>query len=537
MHNHRKMSLFSIVMMALSALIGSGWLFGSWEASKLAGPAAILSWALGGLIIGAIAYNYVEIGTMFPESGGMSKYAQYSHGSLLGFIAGWANWVSLVTIIPIEAVATVQYMSTWPWEWANWTRQFVAHGQVTTSGLMVVFVIIIIFTLINYGSITLMTHFTSLISLFKIGLPILTIIILTCSSFHPGNYGSNLQEFFPYGTAPVLAATSVAGIIFSFNAFQTVINMGSEIKKPERYIGLGITISLLIAGIIYLLLQSAFITSIPPKSLANGWQHITFDSPFADLAILLGINWLAILLYIDAFVSPFGTGVSFVASAARALAAMEDNGHLPHFLGKMNSKYRIPRIAMVVNAILSMVMVALFRSWSLLATVLSAATLIAYLTGPVTAVALRKIGPQLFRPIKLKHLSVVAPLSFVLASLAIYWSMWPTTIEVIGIILLGLPIYLFYEQKNHFQQFRLHWQASLWMIVYLIVISLLSYGGSHEFGGQNWLHYPWDQLVIVVISLGFYYWGSHSGVITADFEHAKKLNQKAKVLAQKDNAE
>ena len=33
----------------------------------------------------------------------------------------------------------------------------------------------------------------------------------------------------------------------------------------------------------------------------------------SNMAILLGINWLAILLYIEAVVSPFGTGVSFVA--------------------------------------------------------------------------------------------------------------------------------------------------------------------------------------------------------------------------------
>lgn len=49
---------------------------------------------------------------------------------------------------------------------------------------------------------------------------------------------------------------------------------------------------------------------------------INYTSPFADIAILLGMNWLAILLYMDAFVSPFGTGVAFVATASRALAAM-----------------------------------------------------------------------------------------------------------------------------------------------------------------------------------------------------------------------
>jgi amino acid transporter len=61
----------------------------------LAGPAAIISWIIGFVVIGSIAYNYIEIGTMFPQSGGMSNYAQYTHGSLLGFIAAWANWVSL----------------------------------------------------------------------------------------------------------------------------------------------------------------------------------------------------------------------------------------------------------------------------------------------------------------------------------------------------------------------------------------------------------------------------------------------------------
>ncbi|GAF35564.1 amino acid transporter [Lentilactobacillus farraginis DSM 18382 = JCM 14108] len=97
-----KIGLFQLVMLTLGSLIGSGWLFGSWEASRIAGPAAIISWVIGGAVIAAIAYDYVELGAMFPEAGGMSKYAQYSHGPLLGFISSWANWISLITLIPIE---------------------------------------------------------------------------------------------------------------------------------------------------------------------------------------------------------------------------------------------------------------------------------------------------------------------------------------------------------------------------------------------------------------------------------------------------
>ena len=63
---------------------------------------------------------------------------------------------------------------------------------------------------------------------------------------------------------------------------------------------------------------------MPEGMLAkHGWNGIQFNSPFADMAILLNLNWLAILLYIEAVVSPFGTGVSFVAVTGRVLRAME----------------------------------------------------------------------------------------------------------------------------------------------------------------------------------------------------------------------
>ncbi|WP_311406820.1 APC family permease [Liquorilactobacillus uvarum] len=522
-----KISLFNLVMLGLGSLIGSGWLFGSWEAAKVAGPAAILSWIVGAAVIGIIAYNYIELGTMLPESGGMSKYAQYTHGSLLGFIASWANWISLVTIIPIEAVAAVQYMGTWPWKWAHFTSQFVEHGTITSTGLLMVFAFIIIFTLFNYWSVSLLTRFTSLISVFKVGIPLLTIIMLGLSSFYPGNFGTSLSSFMPYGSAAIFKATTVSGIIFSFNAFQTVINLGSEIQKPRKNIKRGIILSLLISSIIYILLQATFITSISPHMIAeHGWSGINFESPFADLAILLGIHWLSVLLYMDAFVSPFGTGVSFVASTGRALAAMVDNKHLPKILGKVNQKFGIPRIAIVTNSIISMLMVSVFRSWGTLASVVSTATLIAYLTGPVTVISFRKMAPNFTRPVRNSRLRFMAPFAFTLSSLAIYWAMWPTTFEVILIILLGLPLYLYYELKNDWTRTKKQFFSSLWMIFYLVFLTIISYVGSKEFNGLGLIKYPYDFIVIIFVSLGFYYWGTESRLFTKYFKQAQRVNDK-----------
>lgn len=525
-----KISLFSGVMLALSSLIGSGWLFGSGAAARVAGPAAVISWIIGAVIMIMIAFNYVELGTMFPESGGMSRFAQYSHGPLLGFIAAWANWVSLVTLLPIEAVACVQYMSTWPWSWANWTRQFMHNGAITTQGLLVVFLIMIIFTLINFWSVKLLTHFTSLVAVFKLVIPSLTILTLIITGFHASNFGHNTATFMPYGTRGIFEAVAVSGIILSYDAFQTVINMAGEMVNPQKNIFKGVWISLTITAAIYILLQVAFVGAVSPTTLAKvGWHGINYASPFADLAILLGLNWLSLLLYMDAFVSPFGTGVTFVATASRTLAAMTRNGNLPSWLGRLNRRYMIPRFAMIADLLLAMVLVYFFRDWSKLATVVSISTFVAYATGPITAVALRKLRPDFKRPFKSKHLAWVAPTSFVMTGLVIYWAMWPTTVEVIGIVLLGLPLYFYYDLKYNHVPMKRQLKGAAWLLVYLVVISAISYLGSAGFGGQDVLKYPYDFLVIIVISLGFYFWAVASRVEGPDLEVAEEVNRDVKV--------
>ncbi len=83
---HKKMGTFALTMTGLGSMIGSGWLFGAWRAAEIAGPAAIFSWIIGMVVILFIALSYAELGAMFPETGGMVKYPQYSQDSFVGFL-------------------------------------------------------------------------------------------------------------------------------------------------------------------------------------------------------------------------------------------------------------------------------------------------------------------------------------------------------------------------------------------------------------------------------------------------------------------
>ncbi len=118
--------------------------------------------------------------------------------------------------------------------------------------------------------------------------------------------------------------------------------------------------SIALATIVYMLLQVAYIGAVPPELLAKaGWHGIDFRSPFAQLAILVNLHWLAMLLYIDAFISPSGTGMTYTATSARMIYGMERNGTLPKILGRMHPKWGVPRPAMWFNLAVSFVFLLL----------------------------------------------------------------------------------------------------------------------------------------------------------------------------------
>src|ERR1700721_4471278 len=104
----RGLGAIALMFTGLGSIIGSGWLFGAWRAAQLAGPGAVYAWIIGAVVILFVAFTYAELGAMFPESGGAARYGHYSHGTLVGFVAGWAAWISVVFRILAEPHGWVQ---------------------------------------------------------------------------------------------------------------------------------------------------------------------------------------------------------------------------------------------------------------------------------------------------------------------------------------------------------------------------------------------------------------------------------------------
>ncbi|MCP9206165.1 APC family permease [Streptomyces sp. NEAU-Y11] len=508
-HTHYKRSLGTVALTAvgLGSIIGSGWLFGAERAAALAGPAAILAWVIGAVVALTIALTYSELGSMFPKAGGMVRYGQYSHGSLAGYLAAWANWIAIVSVIPGEATASVQYMSSWDFGWA---KELYDGKELTGTGVALASVLLVFYFFLNWFAITLFAKTNTAITVFKLVVPALTAGALLLSHFDTGNVTDN-GGFTPNGWSSVFTAVAVSGIVWAYNGFQSPLNMAGEARNPGKSLPKAVISSILIALVIYVALQIAFLTAVPAADLADGgWSSLSYNSPLADLSLAWGLNWLALLLYADAFVSPSGTGMIYAATTSRMIQGVQENGHLPGIFGKVDPKTGIPRPALLLNLGIAFAFLAVFRGWGSLAEIVSVATVISYITGPVAVMSLRRLSPDLPRPVKLRAMPIIAPVAMVFGSLVLYWARWPLTGKVIFIMAIGLPVWAWYELRKPWAELRPHLAAGAWMVAYLLVMAGVSWAGGEEFGGRGYLPEGWDILVVAAIGLAFYFWGVRS---------------------------
>src|SRR6185437_16308913 len=229
-----------------------------------------------------------------------------------------------------------------------------------------------------------------------------------------------------------LTAVAISGIVFSYNGFQSPVNLAGEARNPGRSVPFGVLGSIALATVVYLLLQIGFLGAVDPALIAeHGWAALNYSSPFAQLALAVNLNWLALLLYADAFISPSGTGITYTATTARMIYGMERNGTLPAAFGQLHRRWGIPRNAMWFNLVVAYLFLFRFRGWGTLAAVISVATIISYLTGPVSAMTLRRTAATMHRPFRVPALRVISALAFIFSTELLYWAKWPLTGEII----------------------------------------------------------------------------------------------------------
>jgi amino acid transporter len=536
----RGIGFLGLLWASEASIIGSGWLFGALGAATIAGPSALISWAVASVIVIILALIHAELGGLFPVTGGTSRFPHYAFGSFAGATFGWASYLQAASVAPIEVLAAVQYAGSY-----SWGKHFLnSSNELHNVGLVIAIVLMFFFVALNLVGIAWLSRINVVLTSWKVLIPVITVLVLLVFKFHSGNF-SHGGGFFVKGAAikDVLIAIPSGGIVFSLLGFEQAVQLAGEAKNPAKDLPRAVIASILIGATLYILIQLAFIAALSPHLLleAHTWTnldptkqnaalHALNTAPFYSVAKVAGLTWLAVLLRADAIISPGGTGLVYETSTSRIGFGLAKNGFVPSSFEQVSRRTKVPVVAIVVSAIIGLLFLLPFPSWTKLVGVVTDASVLMYAGAPLALGALRLQKPNLPRPYAIPAAAIMAPLGFVLASLIVYWAGWQdlTTVIVamfVGYALIGLN-YLF---KLNAKAPAMDWKAAQWIFAYFLGMLLISYFGTFgghaqdptdsgiiggvgiflhvlDHGGNNDLGLAGGILATMAFSLGIYFW-------------------------------
>ncbi len=506
----REIGLVGATWASETSIIGSGWLFGAFGAATAAGTSALLGWVIGGVVVMILALVHAELGGMYPIAGGTARFPHLAFGGGAGMSFGFFSWLQAITVAPIECFAVMEYGSY------AWHGLFdPSTGNVTGVGFVMTIILMAIFTAVNFLAVKLFSRVNSAITWWKVAIPVLAIIILAFK-FHGNNL--NVGGFMPFGAKAFFSAIPSAGIVFAYLGFEQADQLAGEIKDPQRNLPRAIILAVSIGIAIYVLLQLVFIGAIPHSLIAGpkGWAGIPSTNeiaigPFAGLASAAGLAWLAIVLRIDAVISPAGTGMIYQTSTSRIGYGLARNRYFPQAF-QWTDRNGVPWLSLIIAFIFGLFFLLPFPSWHSLVGLVTGASVLMYAGAPLSLGAFRGQVPDANRPYRMPGAVWISPLAFIFANMLIYWSgftvIWKLGVcIVIGYVLIGICM-LFDPQRPH-----IDWKSGQWLPVYLIGMGIISWQG--QFSGEsstaaplNTGHIPfwWDMLIVAVFSLVIYYW-------------------------------
>jgi amino acid transporter len=500
----RNVGFSGLMFISLGSVIGSGWLLGAvYAAQSAGGGASILAWILGGAIMALLALVHSELGAAYPVAGGTARYPRIAFGGITGFTAGWVAWLQSVTLAPIEVEASLGYLNGR----VPGPSMVADNGALTGFGLIIAAVLMALFTLINILGVRWLSESNRITVIWKTAIPLITIVVLIIVTFHGSNFTAK-GGFAPFGAHGIFAALPL-GVAFALQGFEQASQIGGEARNPQRDLPRAILGAMIIGTVVYIGLEVAFVGSLNPADLVHGWANVFSNGdqklgPWASLATALGITWLAVVLYIDAFISPAGTGLVYVGTSSRLSYALGHSGYVPRAVTKL-SKQGVPWVSILLSFVVGLICFLPFPSWHSLVGLVTDATFFMYAFAPITLTALRRRDPERKRPYRLPWPSVLSPLSFVAANEVIYWAGFDVVWKLEVGILIGYVVLFAFYARSGTKKPALDLRQLLWILPWFAVLLVISYLGQYGDSAQKVIPDWYDLLTIAVMALVVFY--------------------------------
>lgn len=428
----RTISLVGGLAIGIGTMIGAGIFVFPGIAAGNAGPAASLSFGIGGVIALLVALPASELATAMPRSGGGYYFISRSLGTPYGAVIGIGLWLGLIFASAFYLIGLGHYA----------TAVLGEFGVVLNTSPVVP--IGVVFGIVLTGLSVAGTENTTKIQNVVVG--ILLVILGLFLSYGVldslGVFGRvrTPEVFFSQGRFPVF---STAALVFtSYLGFAQVATVAGDIKRPARNLPLAMVGSVITVSVFYVL-------TIFVATSAFGASQL---EQFGETAMIevarsfLGMPG-AVVILIAGLLATFSSANASILSGSRTVYALSRDALIPKRASRINLRYGTPHVALFAAGG-PIVVLVLTGQVEVLAEVASFLHLIMYGLICVAVVVLRRRNPAWYEPSFQMPLFPSLPIIGAVASFGLIIFMQLASI-IIGIVvmLLGYTWYRYYARS------------------------------------------------------------------------------------------
>ena len=318
---HKKLSAGQMSMIAIGGAIGTGLFLGSKFAIGFAGPAVIISYALGGMIALALMGCLAEMTVQHPTSGSFGAYAEFYLHPLAGFLVRYSYWACIVLAVGTEVTAIAEYMKFWFPQVDSWI--WIALFSCCLIGVNA-------YSVKAFGSVE---YWFSTIKIFAIIVFIVLAVsvLLTQSSISRIEQNMFSGGFAPHGFSGIWTGVIIS--IFSYLGIEMIAIAAGEATNPEQAVKTAFKGTFARLLIFYLLALSLIVMLVP-------WQELIIEgstSPFVSVMKNVGIPFADSILNFIVIVAALSAMNSMLYIATRMMFSLSRANEAPQIFGKVKS--------------------------------------------------------------------------------------------------------------------------------------------------------------------------------------------------------
>lgn len=410
----RVLNVRDLTFFGIAAILGAGSFSSLGEACFKGGPGVVILFIICGIACAFTAFCYSEFASRIPVAGSAYTYAYASFGELFAWIIGWAlimeysigniyvafSWSDYFTsFLDKVHIHIPDYLTC---SYAEAKKTFLKYAAQTSAEqiefvknqanaellnawnnppmlgpLKIIFdlpalVINLLITLLVYIGIKESKNFSNAMVILKL-VVVALVIIVGAYYIDPANWlpvnDVGTKSFMPNGFGGVMAA--VSSVFFAYIGFDAVSVLAEESKNPQRDLPKGMTWSLVICTLIYILLALVLTGVINYKQFEN------VGDPLAKIFEVKNVGWMQLLVSVCAVIAMTSVLLVFQMGQPRIWMSMSRDGLLPPVFQTIHRKFKTPSFSTVITGLVVGVPI-LFTDKSFVLDFTSIATLFAF---------------------------------------------------------------------------------------------------------------------------------------------------------------